>query len=955
MTAVLVTLGTGCGDECVDQFDCRADNGQPDPGKEWACNDGTCEQNTINVPTPDSGTPDSGTPDSGTPDSGTPDSGTPDAGVTCTPACAAGELCDVSSGTGVCKTCRDSATGINQDEGCSAAAPVCDTTGAGGKGVCTACRDTAQGGAQDLGCSAATPVCDTAASNGVGVCKACTDSALGNAQDNGCSPTAPACDPAANSGAGACKACVDSATGTGQDVGCSATAPICDAAANNGAGACKVCVDSQTSPDLGCSSPTNICDPTGNNGAGECKVCNATEGCQGGQTCNATGTACEGCADNASCAPETPVCRTDTTPTVCVECTSDNTAHCDATKPVCNANFLCGCSDNVQCAAVPDSARDFCDPLANNGRGQCEVCLTNSECANADPSKPICNNKTACVQCLTNANCGITQVCNTTTFACESSGPTPADTTAQIQAILTAAPGTINQAVTGAFVTAIKAAAPGQAATEPVGFFIQAEPNGPAVFVSDAAALAQVAVGDRVNLTATAKAEPNLQKTVTAVSDFSRISQGHPVKNLATQTPAGLAVDVSGANDLVTALGNYESEIVSISGTIANSGGGVGAGFTGFQFTTTGMTAANNNFRLRMPIALGQTLDIVQGCTFTFVGPMWRFDAAAQPSASTAADLTLSCVAPKLLSAAASSLTTVTLTFDRNISEASLTNLASQFTFTEGLTATAAQVTGKQVFLTTSTQTAGTSYTLTVANTVKDTAGGSVVAPNNTDEFKGFRTAAVVRITEVQPNMANSLDLVELQVLTAGTTDGLVLQQDVNAAVVLLTFPDVNVAQGDIIVVHINEAAAYQGETTAKDQFPKATVAANYDNAWDFKGGATGITFSSRILLVKDAAGTIQDAVSFARTSGTPPGAFPGNLQAIQAAGQWLPADCGGAPCSTTSTPTAAQVSADWTTIPSTAASVTPETDTIRRVSATDTNAAADWAVGPQSWGVANP
>ncbi|MFY2556847.1 Ig-like domain-containing protein [Corallococcus terminator] len=333
---------------------------------------------------------------------------------------------------------------------------------------------------------------------------------------------------------------------------------------------------------------------------------------------------------------------------------------------------------------------------------------------------------------------------------------------------------------------------------------------------------------------------------------------------------------------------------------------------------------------------------------------MWRFDAAAQPSASTAADLTLSCVAPKLLSAAASSLTTVTLTFDRNISDASLTNLASQFTFTEGLTVTAAQVTGKQVVLTTSTQTAGTSYTVTVADTVKDTVGGSVVAPNNTDEFKGFRTAAVVRITEVQPNMANSMDLVELQVLTAGTTDGLVLQQDVNSAVVLLTFPDVNVAQGDLIVVHINEATAYQGETTAKDQFPKTTVAANYDNAWDFKGGATGITFSSRILLVKDAAGTIQDAVSFARNT-APPAVFPANLQAIQAVGQWLPADCGGAPCTTTSTPTAGQVSADWSAIPSTAAAVTPATDTIRRVSATDNNTAADWAVGTQSWGVANP
>jgi Cys-rich repeat protein len=922
MTAVFVTLGTGCGDECVDQFDCRADNGQPSAGNEWVCDDGTCKQEPVTRPpdpdagTPDSGTPDSGTPDSGTPDSGTPDSGTPDAGVTCNPGCATGEICDVSSGTGVCKTCRDTATGAGTDEGCAATTPICDPTGASGKGVCTACRDTATGSGQDNGCSAETPVCDPAGNNGVGVCKACTDSATGNGQDNGCS----------------------------------ATAPICDAAANNGAGACKVCVDSATSPDLGCSSPTNICDTTANNGAGECKVCNATEGCQGEQTCNATGTACEGCADNASCDPSTPVCRTDTTPTACVECTADQTAHCDATKPACNANYLCGCTTNEQCAGVPDSALDFCDTTGNNGRGQCTVCLTNAECTN--PNLPVCNNRAECVQCLTNASCSAGQVCNTTTNACETApGPTAAETSAQITTFLSAAAGELNPtlAINGAYVTFIKPAVQGQVATEQVGFFLQAEPNGPAMFVSDAAALSQVTVGDRVSLTVTTKKLDNQIDEASVVTGFSRLSQGHAVSSL--------IVDRSSVSDFDTEAGlnNYKYELISLTGTIANAGGGLGAGFTGYQITTAGMPTGTANFRLRLPTTLTQSLDVVQGCQFTFVGPVWRFGTGTQPSAFSASDLTLSCPKPKLLTAAASSLTAVTLTFDRNIAPSSITDVGTQFTFTNGLTATAFQLNGRQITLTTTEQTAGTAYTITVADTVKDTTGGSVVAPNNMDEFRGYRAAAVVRITEVQPNMANNMDLIELQVLTAGTTDGLVLQQDVNSPVVLLTFPDVTVAQGDIIVVHINEAAAYQSETTAKDQFPKSGTPANYDTAWDFKGGATGITFSSRILLVKDAGGTIQDAVSFARTSGTPPGAFPGNLQAIQAAGQWMPADCTGAPCTLTSTPSALQVSADWTAIPATASSVTPLTDTVRRISATDDNTAANWAVGPQSWGVANP
>ncbi|WP_305070698.1 Ig-like domain-containing protein [Myxococcus sp. XM-1-1-1] len=921
MTAVFVTLGTGCGDECVDQFDCRADNGQPSQGNEWVCDDGTCKQEPVTQPpdpdagTPDSGTPDSGTPDSGTPDSGTPDSGTPDAGVTCSPACATGEICDVSSGTGVCKTCRDTATASGTDEGCSATTPICDPTGASGKGVCTACRDTATGSGQDNGCSAETPVCDPAGNNGVGVCKACTDSATGNGQDNGCS----------------------------------ATAPICDAAANNGAGACKVCMDSATSPDLGCSSPTNICDTAANNGAGECKVCNATEGCQGEQTCNATGTACEGCADNASCDPSTPVCRTDTTPTACVECTADQTAHCDATKPACNANYLCGCTTNEQCAGVPDSARDFCDTTGNNGRGQCEVCVTDAQCAGVDPTKPVCNNRTACVQCLTNASCSAGQVCNTTTNACETApGPTAAETSDQIDDFLGAAAGALNQPINGAYVTFIKPAVPGQATSEQVGFFLQAEPNGPAMLVTDAAALSQVSVGDRVSLTVTEKLVNNAIKEAKTVTNFTRLSQGHSV--------ASLAVDRSGAADLVSGLDTYEYELISLTGTISDAGTAQGAGFIGFTFTTTGQTSAVNALRARLPTGLAQSLDVTVGCQFRLVGPVWRFTTNAQPSAFSASDFTITnCPAPKLTAAAGTAATTVTLTFDRNIAQDSITDAASQFTFSNGLMATSAQVTGRQVAVTTTDQTAGAAYTVTVANTVTDSRGVGVAAANNTASFTGYRVVAVLRITEVQPNGPSNRDLVELQVIQGGTTDGLVLQQDINSPTTLLTFPNVTVAQDDIIVVHMSEAAAYVGETTAKNQFPKSTTPANYDTAWDFKGNSANITFSNRLVLVKDASGTIQDAASFVRASGftTPPGAFPANLQALQATGQWLPANCGGANCTYDSTPSAVAVSADWADIPT--SQVTPDTVTIRRVSATDTNMAADWAVGPSSWGVANP
>jgi hypothetical protein len=178
---------------------------------------------------------------------------------------------------------------------------------------------------------------------------------------------------------------------------------------------------------------------------------------------------------------------------------------------------------------------------------------------------------------------------------------------------------------------------------------------------------------------------------------------------------------------------------------------------------------------------------------------------------------------------------------------------------------------------------------------------------------------------------------------------------DVNSPRELAVLPDADVAAGDLIVVHINPAAGYESETTSKNQFPASTTPVNYDTAWDFKGATGGanfaIVYSSRIILVRTGAGQIQDAASF-RTAGAPPAAFPSNLQAIQAAGQWLPENCGGAPCTTTSTPTAGEVSADWSGIPNNASTTS---NTARRVSATDTNTKDDWAVGAPSWGVANP
>ncbi|MCP3065338.1 hypothetical protein LXT21_41865 [Myxococcus sp. K38C18041901] len=109
LCCALWVLSTGCADECVDQFDCRSDKGQPAEGQEWVCTgDNKCEQRPIQTPTPepdagggdeDAGVPDAGVPDGGDIDAGTgDDAGTPDGGGQGTGA--KGDACTASADCG---------------------------------------------------------------------------------------------------------------------------------------------------------------------------------------------------------------------------------------------------------------------------------------------------------------------------------------------------------------------------------------------------------------------------------------------------------------------------------------------------------------------------------------------------------------------------------------------------------------------------------------------------------------------------------------------------------------------------------------------------------------------------------------------------------------------------------------------------------------------------------------
>jgi hypothetical protein len=475
------------------------------------------------------------------------------------------------------------------------------------------------------------------------------------------------------------------------------------------------------------------------------------------------------------------------------------------------------------------------------------------------------------------------------------------------------------------------------------GFFVQAEPTGPALFVGvDPATLTPPPVaGDRVSFVVHSAVTLAGVRTVDVLGGWTRLAQGVDL--------APYVQDLSTRADVVSMLDNYESELIKIAGTVAGPFVSAGAPSVAAPINTAGLTG-NMDLRLRVPATVRDALDLTQGCSFTLEkGPMGRFGTVAQPSSIVAADITVtSCPAPRPISALALSATSVRITFDRFIDPASVLADGSQFTFDNNLTASAATASGATVTVTTSTQMPRTTYEVVVASTVTDTRGTGVgAAPNNKTTFSGFVTPARLVINEVNPNISNAKDLIELRVVAGGSVKGIRVQQDINSSVLFATLPDVDVATDDIIVVHCDPTEVTTPETTSKGQCTAATC---FANAWDFADKDQGITATNRLIVLRNADGTLLDVVPFFATSGTNT-SFPLELQAAQAAGMWLPSDCAGMPCTYTSTPTAQSISVLWSGVGNSRAG-----NSVSRKPVADTNTKDDWnAPGAPSWGLPNP
>jgi hypothetical protein len=495
--------------------------------------------------------------------------------------------------------------------------------------------------------------------------------------------------------------------------------------------------------------------------------------------------------------------------------------------------------------------------------------------------------------------------------------------------------------VRSAFVTYTKPAI----GNDPAGFFLQATQAGPAVYVAvDPVTLNPVpAVGDLVDLTAQAVAISAGRRPVTAVGGLNVISSGNAI--------APLVTDVSAADDLVTALDSYESRVIKVTGQIRDAFFGAGAPQVQAYIITAALD--DGNLRLRMPETVRAELELGPGCSLTLdYGPMWRFSGVAQPSTVQATDLKdVTCPAPTVVQATALSSTEVRVVFDRTIDPQSVQTDGSQFTIAPALAVTGATVAGKEVTLQTAEQTMGGDYTVTVASSVLDALGKGVGTPNSAD-FVGFTPEARLLINEVGPNITGGRDLVEILVASGGSIEGVSLfASDGATNTRLADLPSVIAATGDLIVVHLTPPAEIVSETSSKAE---CTSTDCYAGAWDVRGYCTAtcgvIAFTKRVIRLQRQT-TVIEGVPFSVDSGDTPAGYPTAVQALQSQGLWLPADCGGSPCTFTSTPNVREISVIWTGVGN---SVTG--NSVARKPGADTKQNSDWyAPAAPSWGLPNP
>ncbi len=205
---------------------------------------------------------------------------------------------------------------------------------------------------------------------------------------------------------------------------------------------------------------------------------------------------------------------------------------------------------------------------------------------------------------------------------------------------------------------------------------------------------------------------------------------------------------------------------------------------------------------------------------------------------------------------------------------------------------------------------------------------------------------ATVALREVNPRAG----LVELSVVHGGHLRGFELRTNpvaaagAGAGAELAVLPDFCPATGDTIVVHLG-AAGSPTETAAKNEHPSATHPSYYDGAWDVATSNT-LSFGTTLVLgVRSPANVFVESAAFSDHGAAPPAEYETSLAYVQGLGLWLPADCGGLPCTGSTTPTARGIAADWSQLGPAAST------SLMRSSAAAPPQASSWSVGASTFG----
>lgn len=473
------------------------------------------------------------------------------------------------------------------------------------------------------------------------------------------------------------------------------------------------------------------------------------------------------------------------------------------------------------------------------------------------------------------------------------------------------------------------------------GFFVQDVAEGPALFIAvDPTSLTPIpAVGDEVSFTIDEMDTSFDLRQAVAISDLTVQSSGGDV--------SGLIQDVSDAADLVTALNDYTSELVAVTGTLTSDLGGAGTGHLKADFDTAAIVG-NPDLSLRMPEMLANELNLMMGCTFSTTGtPLWRFRDEVQAHIWTSDELeNVTCPPPVVVGAVATSDTEVVVEFDRAIDPASVTDAPNQFTI-PSLTVSAAAVSGRLVTLTTSDQVGGDPYTVTVAVSVMDIFGAALDGANNTAMFNGFLTPATIRINEIAANEANNCDLLELRIIDGGSLEGFQVTERTST---ILTFPTLVVNTNDFVILHFDNADCNPDgaadETMAADEQPVATYSTNFDTAYDLYMTDTGMTSTDNVITLLNPSGAIVDAVLLSdNATGTAANGSESQAAVVAAAGEWE--NVGGG------TPPGGYIDEAFS---SNAVLDLNGPDTIQRIDDNDTNTKDDWTAtnAAATWGMLN-